>query len=144
MIISFWKIFLQIMKPLNKLLTKQLLFAIHFNPFQYDSNLQTSFLFAYVLPMSVLQLTPVDNVTLSLLSQLDHAAFSLDSGNYLITNQRFNYEQKNKFSIKIRATDNGQPVLYSDQILDIMVCTMYSYHICSWLVLLLCFISTSS
>lgn len=77
------------------------------------------------------QLTIVDNVTISLLSELDYAAFSLDSGNYLTTNQRFDYEQKNGFSIKIRAADNGRPVLSSTQILYIMVCTMQSFTFCS-------------
>ena len=77
------------------------------------------------------QLTFVDNVTITLLSDLDFAAFSLVDGNYLVSNQRFDYEQKSRFSIKILATDNGIPVLSSTQILDIKVCTMYLFDICS-------------
>ena len=77
------------------------------------------------------QLTLVDNVTFTLLSELDYAAFSLDDGIFLVANQSFDYEQKSRFSIKIRAADNGIPARSSTQILHIMVCTMYSFDICS-------------
>lgn len=67
------------------------------------------------------ELTFVNNVTITLLSELDFAAFSLVDGNYLVTNRRFDYEQKSRFSIKILATDNGIPALSSTQILDIKI-----------------------
>ena len=60
-------------------------------------------------------------MTIDLLPWLDSAAFRLVGGASLITNQRFDYETKNRFSVKIRATDNGSPPLSTEQILDITV-----------------------
>lgn len=68
----------------------------------------------------------VNNVTIQLLPQLDGASFRLVGGNSLITNQKFNYEQKNTFAVKIRASDNGQPALSSEQILNILVSILLS------------------
>ncbi|XP_065053229.1 protocadherin Fat 4-like isoform X4 [Rhopilema esculentum] len=67
------------------------------------------------------ELTYVDNVTIDLLPGLDSAAFRLVGGASLITNQRFDYETKSRFSVKIRATDNGSPPLSTEQILDITI-----------------------
>ena len=71
-------------------------------------------------------MTYVDNITIQLLPDLDGASFRLVDGNSLITNQKFNYEQKNTFNVKIRASDNGQPALSSEQILNILVSILVS------------------